>query len=116
GGTNNPYRDRNPNNYWDGSQFQLQDAGFFGSLGRNTGIMPGIATFDFSVVKNILIDEERTVQFRSEFFNVFNRANFGSPDGNIFQNTSGVPSATFGRISSTTTTSRQIQLALKFYF
>ncbi|MBI4456743.1 MAG: TonB-dependent receptor [Acidobacteria bacterium] len=116
GGNNNPFRDRNPNNYWDGTQFQLQEEGFFGTLGRDTGIMPGIINFDFSLIKNISIDEQRTIQFRSEFFNVFNRANFGLPDQTVFNNTSGIPSATFGRISGTTTTARQIQLALKFLF
>ncbi|MBI4454889.1 MAG: TonB-dependent receptor [Acidobacteria bacterium] len=116
GGNNNPFRDRNPINYWDGSQFELQEAGFFGNLGRDTGITPGIATVDFSVVKNVAIDEQRTIQFRSEFFNLFNRANFGLPSRNVFENTSGIPSPTFGRISTTNTTSRQVQLALKFLF
>ncbi|MBI4455908.1 MAG: TonB-dependent receptor [Acidobacteria bacterium] len=116
GGNNNPFRDRNPDNYWDGSQFELQEAGFFGNLGRDTGIIPGIVTVDFSVIKNISIDEQRTIQFRSEFFNLLNRANFGLPSRNVFENTSGIPSTTFGRISSTNTTARQVQLALKFLF
>ncbi|MBI4456647.1 MAG: TonB-dependent receptor [Acidobacteria bacterium] len=116
GGNNNPFKDRDPNNYWDGAQFQLQEPGFFGNLGRNTGIIPGIATFDFSLIKNISIDERRTIQFRSEFFNIFNRANFGLPSNTVFQDTSGIPSSTFGRITTTNTTARQVQLALKFLF
>ncbi|MBI4456645.1 MAG: TonB-dependent receptor [Acidobacteria bacterium] len=116
GGNNNPFRDRNPDNYWDGSQFELQEAGFFGNLGRNTGIIPGVANLDFSLVKNIAFDEQRRLQFRSEFFNIFNRANFGTPSTAVFQDASGIPSRTFGRITNTTTTARQIQLGLKFLF
>ncbi|MBI4455888.1 MAG: TonB-dependent receptor [Acidobacteria bacterium] len=116
GGNTNPVRERNPNNYWDGSRFELQEVGFFGNLGRNTGIVPGVASMDFSLIKNISTGEGRTLQFRSEFFNIFNRANFGLPSGTVFQDASGVPSATFGRITTSTTTARQIQLGLKFLF
>ncbi|MBI4456657.1 MAG: TonB-dependent receptor [Acidobacteria bacterium] len=116
GGNNNPFRDRDANNYWDGSQFLLQEAGFYGNLGHDTGIIPGVANFDFSTIKNLSIDEERTLQFRFEFFNIFNRANFGIPDVTVFNNTTGIPSSSFGRIASTATSARQIQLALKFLF
>lgn len=117
GGSSNPITDsRNVNNYWDGSNFRLQEAGFFGNLGRDTGIIPGVATFDFALTKKIALDEQRTLQFRSEFFNIFNRGNFGNPNASVFINATGIPSASFGRITSTTTTNRQIQFALKFLF
>jgi len=65
GANNNPYRDRDVNNYWDGSQFELQPAGFFGNLGRNTGIVPGVFNFDVSLVKTVPLDERRSIQFPS---------------------------------------------------
>jgi len=73
--------------------------------------------FDFSVVKNNYIkkvSDAFNVQFRTEFFNVFNRANFAPPldNRNIFD-AAGVAIANAGLITSTQTPSRQIQLALK---
>jgi hypothetical protein len=88
-----------------------------GNLGRNTVIGPGLENLDFSLIKNDRIrkiSESCSVQFRAEFFNVFNRANFASPVDNrtVFdQNGAGISSA--GLITSTQTTSRQIQFALK---
>ena len=51
----------------------------FGSLGRNVVIGPGFNTTDFSVSKNTKVDERMLVQFRAEFFDLFNHANFGQP-------------------------------------
>jgi hypothetical protein len=89
----------------------------FGDNGRNSIIGPGLFTFDFSVFKNNYvpkISESFNIQFRAEFFNIFNRANFQSPLNNktIFNNT-GVLVGAAGQIDSTTTTARQIQLGLK---
>ncbi|MBI4454344.1 MAG: TonB-dependent receptor [Acidobacteria bacterium] len=116
GGNNNLSRGRNTENYWDSSQFELQPAGFMGDLGRNTLIIPGVISFDFSVNKDIEFSEHRKLQFRAEFFNLFNRANFGQPSTNLFRTDSGVPDTTFGRIASTSTTARQIQFGLKYLF
>jgi hypothetical protein len=87
----------------------------FGSLGRNVVIGPRFDNVDFSIIKNTQLGESVNVQFRAEFFDVFNHANFGRP-GNVV----GTPS--FGRITSTrfptgeSGSSRQIQFALKFGF
>ena len=118
GGNNNPVvgDGREPRNYWDGSQFALQPRGTMGDLGRDTGIIPGIVTFDFSLLKNFTLHEDRSLQFRTEFFNMFNRANFARPGARPFRDSNGTPDARFGVITSTTTTGRQIQLALKFLF
>jgi hypothetical protein len=88
-----------------------------GNLGRNTLIGPGVSKFDASVFKNNhtrLFSENTNVQFRAEFFNLFNRANFASPTDNltVFDQT-GNPIPSAGLITSTQTPSRQIQFALK---
>ena len=84
----------------------------FGSLGRNVIIGPGFKNTDFSIVKNTSFSDKLRAQFRVEFFDLFNHANFGQP-GNVV----GTPA--FGRISSTrfstgeSGSSRQIQFAVK---
>jgi len=88
-----------------------------GNLGRNTVIGPGMSNLDFSLFKNNVIrriSENFNVQFRAEFFNVFNHANFSSPTDNrtVFDQ-NGAPIASAGLITSTQTPSRQIQFALK---
>ena len=82
--------------------------GRFGSLGRNVFHGPGDIIFDFTMMKRTKIGENKVLEFRSEFFNVFNHANFGNPNGSI-------GSANFGRIT-TTRDPRLIQFALKFHF
>jgi len=55
------------------------------------------------------------VQLRLEAFNMFNRANFAVPSGRVaFTNAAGDVSPTWGRITSTVTTSRQVQLGMKY--
>ena len=92
-------------------------ANLFGNLGRNTLIGPGLAKLDVSIFKNNYIkriSESFNVQFRAEFFNVLNRANFASPTDNLEAfDQSGRPISSAGLIDSTQTTSRQIQFALK---
>jgi hypothetical protein len=87
----------------------------FGNLGRNVITGPGFSNTDFSIIKNTSIGERLRLQFRAEFFDLFNHANFAQP-GNV------VGSANFGRITSTrfptgeSGSSRQIQFALKASF
>jgi hypothetical protein len=65
---------------------------------------------DFSVVKSFMLPREGTrLEFRSEFFNLFNHAQFGQPSGDINSNT-------FGVINTTVGTPRVIQFALKLAF
>ena len=88
-----------------------------GNLGRNTLIGPGLSNLDFSLFKNNLVrrvSENFNIQFRAEFFNVFNRANFASPTDNLTVfDQNGIPISSAGLITSTQTPSRQIQFALK---
>jgi Carboxypeptidase regulatory-like domain/TonB dependent receptor-like, beta-barrel len=85
-----------------------------GNAGRNNAIGPGFQDFDFSLFKNNYIKESFNVQFRAEFFNIFNHPNFASPiDNSILFDQSGAPIPGAGLIDATTNDSREIQLALK---
>jgi hypothetical protein len=86
-------------------------------VGRDTYIGQGLATWDFSVLKNTRIRQSLNLQFRAEIFNLLNRANFNTPNLIVFTpptaaNPSGL-SGTAGAITSTSTTARQVQFALK---
>ena len=87
------------------------NSGFWGNSSRDSLIGPGLGTWDFSAVKDTTIHERLTLQFRGEIFNLLNRANFNTP--NLIAFTPSGVSGTAGAISSTSTTSRQVQLALK---
>ncbi|PYT99120.1 MAG: hypothetical protein DMG38_13170 [Acidobacteria bacterium] len=93
-------------------------ANLLGNLGRNTVIGPRLVNFDFSVVKNSKIpriSENFAVQFRAEFFNVFNHTNFAPPVDNLEAlDASGNPVPGFGQIDATQVPNREIQFALKF--
>jgi len=91
--------------------------GFYGNLGRDTLIGPGLATWDFSVLKDTSLREGLRLEFRAEIFNLLNRANFNTPNLIVFTpptaaNPTGI-SGTAGAITSTSTTSRQVQFGLK---
>ncbi len=135
----------NPNQYFDPKAFVLQPSGTLGNIGRNAFIGPNLRTFDLALVKNTRITERFNAQFRIESFNLFNRANFSNPGLLVYAGTaaanntpstaanaiacqpydsSGNPDLTkpcqklpsFGVIRSTTTSARQIQLALRLSF
>jgi Carboxypeptidase regulatory-like domain/TonB-dependent Receptor Plug Domain/TonB dependent receptor len=90
-----------------------------GNAGRNILRGPGLSNLDFSIYKNVpvkRISEAFNVQFRTEIFNILNRANFAIPiipdNTDIFDST-GARNNAAGLLTSTTTTARQIQFALK---
>jgi hypothetical protein len=90
-----------------------------GNAGRNILIGPGTTNLDFSVFKNNYIkrvSEKFNVQFRAEFFNILNHANFSvpfTPDHTDIFDSTGAPTGVAGLLTSTTTTAREIQFALK---
>lgn len=102
-----------PNKWFNPAAFLAppNNSGFYGNLGRDTLLGPGLATWDLSALKTTHLSEQWTLQFRAEFFNVLNRANFNSPNAIVF--TPAGVSPTAGVITSTSTTSRQIQFGLK---
>jgi carboxypeptidase family protein len=94
--------------------FLLPAAGTYGNLGRGTLNGPGLADLDFSLFKNTAISERTNLEFRAEFFNLFNRVNFGPPNTTVFAN--GGISASAGLITNLATNPRQIQFGLKLIF
>ena len=100
--------------WYDPSAFILPPAGTFGNLGRGTFNGPGLAEVDFSVFKNTAISERFNLQFRTEFFNLLNRTNLGTPNATVFSN--GAPSSSAGVITTLATMPRQIQFGLKLVF
>jgi hypothetical protein len=100
--------DPTPERWFDTSAFSLQPAGSFGNSGRNILDGPGQQTINVSLLKNTMLTESLTLQFRAEAFNFFNHTNFDLPD--IF-----FGSPTFGRIRSAQDP-RLIQFGLKLVF
>ena len=111
----NSVNPQNPDRYFDVSAFELPEPGYFGNLGRHTVIGPGLANVDFSVFKTSALTESVSLQFRAEMFNVLNRPNFGPPNENLFTRSFRLRSDA-ARITSTITTARQIQFALRLTF
>ncbi|MGH9355516.1 MAG: hypothetical protein ACRD10_05240, partial [Terriglobia bacterium] len=117
-GCNSPVNLGNPSQYIKTQCLAFPvPANLRGNLGRNTLIGPGISNLDFSLIKNTplrMISENFNLQFRAEFFNIFNRANFSSPTDNLAVfDPSGNPVPSAGLITTTQTPSREIQFALK---
>lgn len=90
------------------SAFQLNAVGTVGNVGINTMRGPGYWNLDFGLFKNFRWHERFEVQYRAEFFNIFNHANLNNPDSSVI-------SSTFGRILGTSDP-RVIEMALKFRF
>lgn len=104
----------NPTQWYNPNAFVLPIAGTYGTIGRGVYSGPGLADADISLFKNISFNERFHLQFRAETFNTLNHVNFGTPNASVFSSTSISPTA--GLITSTATSSRQIQLGLKLIF
>lgn len=96
------------NKYFDPTAFKRPARGQIGTSGVGVLVGPGLFNTDLTLMKNIAIYERLNLQFRAEFFNISNHANFSNP-------VSDVTSAAFGRISSTNpnTFPRQIQFGAR---
>ena len=94
--------------YFNRAVFVANAVGTFGNTGRNILRGPGFFNTDFGIVKNTKITERTSLQFRAEFFNVFNNVNFGQPDHSVAD-------STVGQIFSAGSP-RILQFALKLIF
>jgi hypothetical protein len=99
---------RTPNCWFNTGVFETPAPGQFGNLGRNTLKGPAYQQWDFSAIKTIPIHERLNLQFRAEFFNIFNNVNFSLPNNDS-------SSTNFGLIE-TAQSGRVVQLALKLSF
>ena len=96
--------------YFNTSAFAANSVGTFGNFGRNVLIGPGSANVDFNAYKDFPITERLgKLQLRFEFFNLFNRANFGNPAASLASPT------TLGKITSAGD-GRIIQFGAKYLF
>jgi hypothetical protein len=75
----------NPDHAFDPSVFDFPEAGSVGNVGRNTLIGPHFIHQDFAVLKNFPLAETRRVQFRAEFYNLFNHTNLKLPENRLDQ-------------------------------
>jgi len=91
------------------------NSGFFGTLGRNSFRGPAYYDYDFALIKTTAFGHRKSgaefmdLQFRSEFFNLFNIVNMGLPANTL-------TGSGFGQISKTAGNSRQIQFSLKLIY
>jgi len=125
GASDNPIQG-GPEQYFDPLAFELQEAGFYGNLGRNTLRGPSLKNWDVSFIKNNRLgDGSVNLQLRFEFFNLFNNTNFSVPTGpgrlaflgaRPGPGAPGVRNPVAGRIFRTVTPARQFQFGIKFLF
>jgi TonB dependent receptor len=99
------------NHFFNQAAFTPAAGGLFGDLGRNILRGPDQRDVDFSVIRRFPVKwaEGSNLEFRAEFFNLFNLVNFGNPVNDI-------ASQNFGIITSTSTSPRIVQFALKYNF
>ena len=102
--------------YFNPLAFGLPAEGYLGTLGRGTLRGPGLFTLDVSAHKSFRLTEGQRLNFRAEFFNVTNRPNFQIPSSQELFAENGDRIGSAGRITSTASGSRQIQLALRWEF
>ena len=96
--------------YWlDTACFAQPAPGYFGNGGMGVLIGPGLNNWDIALTKRIPIHEAATLEFRGEFFNAFNHAQFANPDTNVTD-------VNFGLVTATQHDNREIQLALRLVF
>jgi outer membrane receptor protein involved in Fe transport len=108
-----------PDLYFDPCAFTAPAPGTPGNLGRNTLNAPGVVNMDLSLQRDFLLDSRRRLQFRMDVFNLPNHTNFNRNIGNsvlVFSGENAGRTSTAGRISQTSTTSRQVQFALRLSF
>lgn len=102
-----------PTLYFNPNAFVQPLAGTYGNAGRNILGGPSLVETDVALAKRFSVSERIGLQFRAELFNLFNHTNFNTPNPVVYSAASGGPSPTAGVITSTATTSRQIQFGLK---
>ncbi len=102
-----------PNQFFNPNAFIVPPNGTYGNIGRNSFTGPGLTTLDVSLMKTTRLSERLSLQLRGEAFNILNHANFNTPNLIVFSSATAPPSGSAGVITSTSTSSRQLQIAAK---
>jgi hypothetical protein len=107
-----------PDRWFDPTAFVLQPQGTMGTSGRGAFRGPNLRTVDLAFVKRVGVRASSRLDLRIEAFNIFNRANFGTPTLIAFAGAAAneAPLATFGRVRATVTSARQVQLGARLSF
>ncbi len=103
----------NPNQFFNPNAFMVPANGTYGNIGRDSFSGPGLTTLDLSLMKTTRLTERLSLQLRGEAFNFLNHANFNTPNLIVFSSAITPPSGSAGVITSTSTSSRQLQIAAK---
>ena len=106
-----------PNNWINPAAFAIPAPGTFGDAGRNLVRAPGLWQADTALAKSAGITERVSLQLRAEVFNLFNRAQYGSPNANLSSPLSfGVITTPVNQGATGSGTPRQFQLAMRVSF
>jgi hypothetical protein len=123
--TGNPINGvKNFNHYFNAAAYMLQPVGTLGNVKRDNLIGPDFNEMDFAIKKDTklpFLGEAGNLEFKAEFFNIFNKTNFALPNAIAFAGTltdpvTEAPNASAGQITSTAGTSRQIEFSLRLSF
>lgn len=106
----------NPQQWFDPNAFSLPEEGVFGNLGRGTLGGPALFSANLAMHRELVRRERHTLHLRVEAFNLANHTNLAVPSNRALFASTGRRVASAGRITSTSTPARQIQLALRWEF
>jgi hypothetical protein len=107
------------NMFFSPEAFGTGPIGQFGNANRQFFHGPGINNTDFGLSKRTVLRESMALEFRVEFFNIFNHAQFNNPDGTFLcsrQENPGCDPGTFGQVTSTRFNGREGQISAKFFW
>ena len=105
-----------PQQWVNPAAFAMPAAGAFGNLGRNAFRAPGISQLDFAFMKDVVLAERMRIRLRADAFNVFNRAQFGAPNGNVSSVNFGAITTTISNYATGRGTPREFQLSAQVSF
>ena len=107
-----------PDQWFDPTAFVLQPQGTMGNSRRGAFRGPNLRTVDVAAVKRVPLRGSARLEARIEVFNLFDRANFANPTLVAFAGATPTEAAlsTFGRVRSTVTSARQMQLGVRLSF
>ena len=106
---------RTPDAWFDPTAFALPPAGYYGDARRNSLRGPNLKVADIAIFRNVRL-ARATLQLRIEAFNAFNWVNLGLPDAAALFNADGSRRPGAGRITTTATPARQVQVGVKWVF